>query len=106
MAAEDIEDTEFEDDEDDETYSGPFFDYLKSDNGHETISRLIKLGEDIKSDKLKKAKSYAILERWLQPSIVLIIILATSILTYVDKFDSTIGVLFGTLIGYIYGKGR
>ena len=106
MAAEDIEDTQFEDDEDDETYSGPFFDYLKSDNGHETISRLIKIVEDLKLDKLKKSKNYVIFERWLQASIILIIILATSILTYADKFDSTIGVLFGTLIGYVYGKGR
>lgn len=36
--------------------------------------------------------------------LVVVIIVAVTILTYLDKFTPSIGVLFGSLVGYIYGK--
>lgn len=48
--------------------------------------------------------SHAIFEKWLQGAIIVIVILATSALSYLGKFETSVGVLFGTLVGYIFGS--
>ena len=82
----------------------PFLAYLESDKGHELASRVLKIFEDIKKATLETTTSHAKFEKWLQVLIILIVVIASSILTYLGKFDSTIGVLFGTLVGYLFGK--
>ncbi len=83
---------------------GPFLAYLESDKGHELASRILKIIEDIKKATLETTTSHAKFEKRLQVTIILTVVLASSILTYVGKFDSTVGVLFGTLVGYLFGK--
>ena len=83
---------------------GPFLAYLESDKGHELASRTLKIIEDIKKATLENTSSHAKFEKWLQVIIIVIVIAASSILTYFGKFDSTIGVLFGTSVGYLFGK--
>ena len=43
-------------------------------------------------------------ELWVRAIVILAIILVVAALTYFGKFDSSIGVLMGTLVGYIFGK--
>ena len=83
---------------------GPFFSYLESEKGHEIASRTLKIIEDIKKATLENTYSHASFEKWLQVLIIAMVIAASSVLTYFGKFDSTIGVLFGTLVGYLFGK--
>ena len=83
---------------------GPFFAYLESDKGHELASRTLKIIEDVKKATLEKTSSHAQFEKWTQVIIIAMVVIATSTLTYLGKFDSTVGVLFGTLVGYLFGK--
>jgi hypothetical protein len=93
----------------------PFFDYLRSGQGHELASRIVALVEGIKKATLDKNADISIKQielarihrrntQILQGLIIAGVILATSFLVYHGKFDSTVGVLFGTLIGYIFGR--
>lgn len=83
---------------------GPFLAYLESDRGHELASRILRIFEDIKKSALETSANHAKFEKWLQVGIVGLVVIASSVLTYFGKFDSTIGVLFGTLVGYLFGK--
>lgn len=83
---------------------GPFLAYLESDKGHELASRTLKIIEDIKKATLEKTSSHAKFEKWLQVLIIAIVVVSSSVLTYFGKFDSSVGVLFGTLVGYLFGK--
>jgi hypothetical protein len=91
-------------DEEEEIDVGPFLAYLESDKGHELASRTLKIIEDIKKATLEHTSSHAKFEKWLQVLIIAIVVVASSTLTYFGKFDSTVGVLFGTLVGYLFGK--
>lgn len=83
---------------------GPFLTYLESEKGHELASRTLKIIEDIKKSTLENKVSHAKFEKWVQFGIIMIVVLASSILTYIGKFDSTIAVLFGTMVGYLFGR--
>ena len=82
----------------------PVLNYLQSPQGHEIASRLLKVIEDVKKSTLEKTTSHAIFEKWLQAGIIFIVVFAASLLSYLGKFDTSLGVLFGTLVGYIFGK--
>lgn len=82
----------------------PILNYLQSPQGHEIASRLLKVVEDIKKSTLEKTTSHAIFEKWLQAGIIFIVVVAASVLSYLGKFDTSLGVLFGTMVGYIFGK--
>ncbi len=83
---------------------GPVLKYLESEKGHELASRTLRIIEDIKKATLETSSSHAKFEKWLQVTIISIVIIASSVLTFFGKFDSTTGVLFGTLVGYLFGK--
>lgn len=89
---------------DDEIDLQPFLGYLKSPQGHEIATRLLSVVEDIKKSTLEKTTSHAVFEKWLQAGIIIVVILASSVLSYLGKFDTSLGVLFGTMVGYIFGK--
>lgn len=57
-----VDDDEFEEESND---WDPFFDYLKSANGHEVTTRILKIVEDIKKAALDKSASHAIFAKWL-----------------------------------------
>ena len=50
------------------------------------------------------ASKFALYQLLAQAGIVLVIIVATTCLSAHDKFDASLGVLFGTMIGYAFGK--
>lgn len=82
----------------------PILDYLQSPQGHEMASRLLAVIEDVKKSTLNKTTSHAAFEKWLQAGIIGIVVLAASTLAFLGKFDTSLGVLFGTLVGYVFGK--
>ena len=95
---------------------GPnFFEYLQSKEGHKLASRVVTLIEDIKKVTLDRNAELSKLQMEatkdhrkntmiFQGMIIIAVIGATVALVLSGKFDSTVGVLFGTLIGYIFGK--
>lgn len=87
-----------------ETDFQPLFTYLQSPQGHEIATRLLSVVEDIKKSTLEKTTSHAVFEKWLQAGIIFVVVVAASFLSYLGKFDTSLGVLFGTLVGYIFGK--
>lgn len=88
----------------DETDFQPLFNYLQSPQGHEIATRLLSVVEDVKKSTLEKTTSHAVFEKWLQAGIIFVVVVAASFLSYLGKFDTSLGVLFGTLVGYIFGK--
>jgi len=87
-----------------ETDFRPLFTYLQSPQGHEIAARLLSVVEDVKKSTLEKTTSHAAFEKWLQAGIIFVVVIAASFLSYLGKFDTSLGVLFGTLVGYIFGK--
>jgi hypothetical protein len=87
-----------------ETDFQPLFAYLQSPQGHEIATRLLSVVEDVKKSTLEKTTSHAVFEKWLQAGIIFVVVVAASLLSYLGKFDTSLGVLFGTLVGYIFGK--
>lgn len=82
----------------------PLMEYLKTNQGHEVASRILTIFEDVKKATIENSTRHAKFEKWIQASIVLVVVLATSVLTYFQRFDASVGVLFGTLVGYLFGK--
>ncbi|TCS33101.1 hypothetical protein EDC30_11842 [Paucimonas lemoignei] len=82
----------------------PLLNYLQSQQGHDIASRILSIVEDVKKATLEKTTSHAAFEKWLQAGIIVIVVIASALLSYLGKFDTSLGVLFGTLVGYIFGK--
>ncbi|HYS05525.1 MAG TPA: hypothetical protein VEW47_10070 [Candidatus Dormibacteraeota bacterium] len=94
---------------------GEFFEYLRSDKGHELATRIVSLFEEIKKATLDRSAEQALVQERFEPqhrrnSLIVqagtlgLTIVAASVLIYRGKFDSTAGVLFGTLVGYVFGR--
>ncbi len=88
----------------DEADIQPVLNYLQSPQGHEIASRVLSIIEDVKKATLEKTTSHAAFEKWLQAGVIVVVIVATSLLSYFGKFETSVGVLFGTLVGYIFGR--
>ena len=74
--------------------------YLNTNNGHEIASKILsQMGKN--TERLGKA---SICQLVIQAVIVIIIIGVTATLSANGKFDASLGVLFGTLVGYVFGK--
>lgn len=82
----------------------PFLNYLQTKQGHEISSRVLKIFEDIKKSALDHRSKHSITEKWIQAGIILAVIVSSSLLAHFGKFDSSMGVLYGTLVGYLFGK--
>lgn len=93
----------------------PFIEYLKSPQGHELASRIVTIIEEVKKATLDRSAEQSKLNvefthrhrrnlLILQSTVLGVAILAASLLTYYDKFDSTVAILFGTLVGYFFGR--
>ena len=78
----------------------PIVDYLKSAGGHEVISSLVGVfAAAKKSDAKHKTYLYV-----LQGFVFATSIIAASLLTYYDKFNPPMALLFGTMVGYFFGR--
>lgn len=84
----------------------PFLSYLKTKEGQEIATRVVAIFEELRKVSLDRSSSLKTVETYLRYVMVLAVIVAAVTLSLYDKFDSTIGVLFGTLIGYFFGRTR
>lgn len=84
--------------------TSPFFEYLRSDKGHEVVGRVLAIFEDIKKAAISQQSGHVKRELWMQLGIIGLVVAASTTLAVLGKFDATIGVLFGTLVGYVFGK--
>lgn len=60
--------------------------------------------QDVKKAALNHTSGQAKLEKLLQIGIVFTIIVAASTLAALDKLSTPVGILFGTLVGYVFGR--
>ena len=86
--------------------ASPFFEYLKTSQGHEVVTRILDTVDDVKKATISQTTTHVKIEKWVQLAIILAVVGATSILTAMDKFDPSVGVLFGTLVGYLFGRRK
>jgi hypothetical protein len=111
------DDEESEGDEQESDSSMSLFDYLSSERGNEVAKAVLKLLAEVKNVALDAGlqEKRATLEFQRQVRrelwIVQLIVFTSSlglvgVLTYVDKFNSAVAVLLGTLVGYFFGKGQ
>ena len=82
----------------------PFWGYLQTEQGHKIVEKLIDYLDMGKRSTLLNSGQIARLDKLLQAIVVLSVVIAVSALTYLEKFTPSLGVLFGTLVGYIYGR--
>lgn len=84
--------------------ASPFFEYLRSEKGHELASRIVSVVEDIKKATLDRTARHATLAMRFQVGILLSAIVAVTFLSILEKFTPEIGFVFGALVGYMFGK--
>jgi hypothetical protein len=82
----------------------PLLAYLGTTNGHEIASRILSVVESVKQSTLDKSSNNVRVEKYIQFGAVVAVITATTFLVYSGKFDASVGVLFGTVVGYAFGK--
>lgn len=82
----------------------PMLVYLQTIQGHEIASRLIAVIEGIKHSTIDKSTANARIEKYVQLAVILAVVVSTSLLVATGKFEASVGVLFGTLVGYVFGK--
>ena len=103
MSSAELQSTQSEE-ESDEIDVSYFFEYLHSEKGHEVMGRVLSMVEDLKKAGLERSSEHVKSERWLQLSVITLVIFASTFLTYVGRFDTSLGVMFGTMVGYLFGK--
>ena len=92
--------------EETETEPSPFFEWLQTDKGHEIAGRMMTIIEDLKRRGLEKSSTMAMVEAVGRYAVVIIAIVVAAYLAWHGKLDSTVSMLFGTLVGFFFGKVR
>ena len=92
--------------EDDDFDLTSFWAYLGTPAGHEVATRIVAIFEALRHAGMDRNAALQKTETYLRYGMVLAVIVAAVYLSINDKFDSTIGVLFGTLIGFFFGRNR
>jgi hypothetical protein len=102
------EQEEIQDPEDFEPYQESswvrFIEYLQTPQGDGRLGQAIEIYKESSLRNLDATKSNIIFVRLTQAILLLVVIIAASILAYCDKFNPTISLLFGTVVGYFFGK--
>ena len=93
-------------DEDDSIDFTSFWEYVQSEKGHEVVQRIVGMIDDVKKATLAHHGSYAKLDKVLQYVLVIGVVVASAWLSVVDKFSTPVGVMFGTLVGYAFGRRK
>jgi len=78
--------------------------FISSPNGSQLVSQVVSTIEGLQQHGNKAQIAITKFDKLITCILVLVVIAAVTWLTYADKFTPSIGVLFGTLVGYIYGK--
>jgi hypothetical protein len=97
--------------------SAPLIAYFASSQGHEVITRLLSMLENLKKasidttldqEKRKLEFHHATWRFWMwaQIGLVLSAIGTAGLLAWHGKLDAGVGTLIGTLVGYVFGKSK
>ncbi len=81
-------------------FRNPLLDFLKTESGN-------KFGESIVNLINNFSQKYHTTHKWdtvAKVGCIIVVVIATSGLLYLGKFEPSVGVLFGTIIGYLFGK--
>lgn len=84
--------------------SSPVLDFLSTTNGSQIATQMISAFQGLQHEGSKTQLAISKFEKLVTCVLVVVVIAAVTTLTYFDKFTPSIGVLFGSLVGYIYGK--
>lgn len=84
----------------------PFFDYIQSVQGHEVVSRLLTMVEDIKKLAIERSHAHSQTNQWLNFGVIGLIVAAVVALSVFGKMDATTGTMLGTAAGYFFGKSK
>ncbi|CCN82022.1 hypothetical protein VIBNISFn27_600001 [Vibrio nigripulchritudo SFn27] len=82
----------------------PWLDFLASENGSKIANQTIEAFQGLQAEGSKAQLAISKFDKAVTCVLVVVVIIAVTGLTYFDKFTPSIGVLFGSLVGYIYGK--
>lgn len=97
--------------------SAPLIAYLASPQGHEVVTRLLSMLENLKKatiettldqEKQKLVFHHATWRFWMWAQIGLVIsaIGTAGLLAWHGKLDAGVATLIGTLVGYVFGKSK
>lgn len=74
--------------------------FLKTENGNALANRVL----DFFATSKDAGTNHAKFNLLVRSGVVLAVILAVVFLTYFGRFDPAVGVLMGTLVGFIFGR--
>lgn len=74
--------------------------YLNTTNGHEIVKDALSI---MGKNTTQSAKA-SLMQLIIQTVIVVVVIIVTGALSAYGKFDASIGVLFGAIVGFAFGK--
>jgi hypothetical protein len=81
-------------------FRNPLLDFLKTESGSKCADGVVNLINSLSQ------KGHAT-HKWDTVSkvvCIIFVVIATSVLLYFDKFEPSVGILFGTIVGYLFGK--
>jgi len=108
---------EASDEESEVDYSPTLWDYLNSKNGHEIAQQVVAILAQIKNvtiDAIARERKENLefqkrvrREQWIVQLVVFTLsLILVGVLTWVNKSDSAVAVLLGTLVGYFFGRSQ
>jgi len=83
-------------------FRNPILDFLKTESGGKFSDSVVNL-INVLSQKYHTTHKW---ETVAKVGSIIAVVIATSGLLYFGKFDPSVGVLFGTIIGYLFGKNN
>ena len=83
-----------------------FLDLLETENGRRVAEKLLEVFESIQHKGTEKDLKVSAIEQIATIILIALVIGSVTWLTYAGKFTPSLGVLFGTLVGYVYGKNN
>lgn len=83
---------------------GAFWKYLESEQGNDIANRCLSIFESLQKIITEKNHTSGKHELHIKLAAVIAIVSAIITLSLLDKFDPSIGVVLGTIIGYLFSK--
>ena len=80
------------------------FDYLETSQGHEVAKRLLDILERLANAKTERDAVALRFDKYIQIAIVIGVLVASTTLAIADKFNTAMGLLLGSLVGYVFSR--